>query len=113
VVSQFRVDILGTQGRKCIVPDEVLFVNGIPLALVECKKPGSPLKTAIDQHLRYADRRSAPVQEGNERLFCTMQLVVATTSDKAALGSITSGSQHYAQWRDPYPSHQGNRAAAT
>ena len=44
VVSQFRVDIPGTQSRKCIVPDEVLFVNGIPLALVECKKPGSPLK---------------------------------------------------------------------
>ena len=40
VVSQFRVDIPGTQGRRCIVPDEVLFVNGIPLVLVECKKPG-------------------------------------------------------------------------
>jgi type I restriction enzyme R subunit len=44
VVSQFRVDIPGTQGRKCITPDEVLFVNGIPLALVECKKPGSPME---------------------------------------------------------------------
>ena len=85
------------------MPDEVLFVNGIPLALVECKKPGSPLKTAIDQHLRYADRRDAPVQEGNEKLFHTVQLLVATTGDKAALGSITSGPRHYAQWRDPYP----------
>ena len=66
VVSQFRVDIPGTQGRKCIVPDEVLFVNGIPLALVECKKPGSPLKTAISQHLRYADRRERP-RPGGER----------------------------------------------
>jgi type I restriction enzyme R subunit len=103
VISQFRVDIPGTQGRKCIVPDEVLFVNGVPLALVECKKPGSPLKTAIDQHLRYAERRDAPVQEGNEKLFHTIQLLVATTGDKAALGSITSGPLHYAQWRDPYP----------
>ena len=103
VVSQFRVDVPRAQGRKCIVPDEVLFVNGIPLALIECKKPESPLKTAIDQHLRYADRRNAPMQEGNEKLFHTVQLVIATCGDKAALGSITSGPQHYAQWRDPYP----------
>lgn len=110
VISQFRVDIPGTQGRKCIVPDEVLFVNGIPLAVVECKKPGSPLKSAVDQHLRYADRRGATVQEGNEKLFHTVQLLVATTGDKAALGSITSQAEHYAQWRDPYPLTVGELA---
>jgi type I restriction enzyme R subunit len=103
VVSQFRVDIPGTQSRKCIVPDEVLFVNGIPLALVECKKPGSALGEAVKQHLRYADRRGAQPQEGNAKLFHTMQLLIATCGDKAALGSITSGPQHYAPWRDPYP----------
>ena len=32
-----------------------------------------------------------------------IRLLVATTGDKAALGSITSGPRHYAQWRDPYP----------
>ena len=103
VISQFRVDIPGTQGRKYIVPDEVLFVNGIPLALVECKKPGSALGEAVKQHLRYADRRGAQPQEGNAKLFHTMQLLIATSGDKAALGSITSGPQHYAPWRDPYP----------
>ncbi len=103
VVSQFRVDIPGTQGRKCIVPDEVLFVNGIPLALVECKKPGSALGEAVKQHLRYADRRGAQPQEGNAKLFHTMQLLIATCGDKAVLGSITSGPQHYIPWCDPYP----------
>ena len=103
VVSQFRLDIPGTQGRKCIVPDEVLFVNGIPLALVECKKPGSALGEAVKQHLRYADRRGAQPQEGNAKLFHTMQLLIATCGDKAALGSVTSGPQHYIPWCDPYP----------
>jgi type I restriction enzyme R subunit len=103
VISQFRVDIPGTRGRKYIVPDEVLFINGIPIALVECKKPGSALGEAVKQHLRYADRRGAQVQEGNTKLFHTMQLLIATSGDKAALGSITSGPQHYAPWRDPYP----------
>lgn len=102
VVSQFRVDIPGVQNR-CIVPDEVLFVNGIPLALIECKQPDSQLKTAIDQHFRYAERRPAQAREGNEKLFHTIQLLVATCGDKARLGSITSGAEHYATWSDPYP----------
>ena len=69
VVSQFRVDIPGTQGRRYIVPDEVLFVNGIPLVLVECKRPGAPIAEAVSQHLRYADRRNADTPEGSPRLF--------------------------------------------
>lgn len=58
---------------------------------------------AIKQHLRYADRRKAPTPEGNPRLFHTMQLLVATSGDKALLGTITSGPEHYQAWRDPYP----------
>ncbi len=105
VVSQFRVDIPGTQGKKFIVPDEVLFVNGIPLALVECKKPGTgeAMAEAIRQHLRYADRRGSIAPEGNPKLFHTMQLLVATCGDRAMLGSVTSNPEHYAPWRDPYP----------
>jgi type I restriction enzyme R subunit len=105
LVSQFRVDIPGTQGKKCIVPDEVLFVNGIPFALIECKKPGTDeaIAEAIRQHMRYADRRGAEVPEGNPKLFHTMQLLVATCGDRARLGSITSEPEHYERWRDPYP----------
>jgi type I restriction enzyme R subunit len=105
IVSQFRLDIPGAQGRKFIVPDEVLFVNGIPLALVECKKPGSTeaMAEAIRQHLRYADRRGSIAPEGNPKLFHTIQLLVATCRDRAMLGSITSNPEHYAPWRDPYP----------
>lgn len=105
VVSQFRLDIPGTQGKKFIVPDEVLFVNGISLVLVECKKPGTSeaMAEAIRQHLRYADRRGSIAPEGNPKLFHTMQLMVATCGDRAVLGSITSGPEHYTPWRDPYP----------
>src|SRR6266851_1469251 len=105
VVSQFRLDIPGTQGKRCIVPDEVLFVNGIPLAVIECKKPGTDgaILEAIRQLHRYADRRGASVPEGNSRLFHTVQLTVATCGDRARLGSLTSDAEHYEMWRDPYP----------
>lgn len=113
VVSQFRVDEPGTQGAKYVVPDLVLFVNGIPLVVIECKKPyaeGS-IAEAVKQILRYANRRGASVPEGNEKLFHTVQLTVATCSDRARLGTITSGPEHYATWRDPYPLTRDELAA--
>ena len=103
VVSQFRVDIPGTQGRRYIVPDEVLFVNGIPLVLVECKRLGAPIAEGVSQHLRYADQRNADIPEGSPRLFHTVQLLVATSGEVAVLGSVSSQADHYAPWRDPYP----------
>jgi type I restriction enzyme R subunit len=103
VISQFRVDIPGTQGRRYIVPDEVLLVNGIPLVLVECKRRGAPIAEAVSQHLRYADRRNADTPEGSPRLFHTLQLLVATSGEAAVLGTVSSHADHYAPWRDPYP----------
>ncbi|MCK4787299.1 MAG: hypothetical protein KAV87_26305 [Desulfobacteraceae bacterium] len=36
-INQFRVDVPG--GKTFIAPDIVLFVNGIPIVVVECKSP--------------------------------------------------------------------------
>ena len=36
-INQFRVDVPG--GKTFISPDIVLFVNGIPFVVVECKSP--------------------------------------------------------------------------
>jgi len=51
VIDQLRVDQPGGHAKKLITPDLVLFVDGIPLVVVECKAPGiaSPLEQAIDQ----------------------------------------------------------------
>src|SRR6266487_934315 len=71
VVNQFRVDEPVGQGRKFIAPDLVLFVNGIPLVVIEAKSPTvvEPMVKAIRQLRRYANQRGQP--EGNERLFYT------------------------------------------
>lgn len=54
VVRQFRVD-----GHQTIIPDAVLFVNGIPLVVVECKSPtiNDPIGAGIEQLLRYTNQR--------------------------------------------------------
>ena len=103
VVNQFRVDEPGGQGHKFIAPDLVLFVNGIPLVVIEAKSPTvvEPMVKAIRQLRRYAGQRGQP--EGNERLFYTNQLVVATCFEKALVGTFTSEDEHYAEWKTTEP----------
>jgi type I restriction enzyme R subunit len=103
VVNQFRVDEPGGQGRKYIAPDLVLFVNGIPLVVIEAKSPGvvEPMVKAIRQLRRYANQRGQP--EGNERLFYTNQFVMATSFEKALVGTFTAEDEHFAEWKTTEP----------
>jgi len=100
-ISQFKVNITGTE--KHIVPDIVLFVNGLPLVVVECKSPAiaDPISEAITQLMRYCNRRG--VIEGNEKLFWYNLFVVATSNQVAKYGTITSEYEHFVEWKDPYP----------
>jgi type I restriction enzyme, R subunit len=105
-VNQFRVDEPGGQTHKFIVPDVVLFVNGIPLVVIECKSPyvTDPAAQAIGQLQRYANQRAhVHNDEGNERLFHANQLVIATHYDKAMVGTFTSSSDHFAEWKETEP----------
>ena len=81
-INQFRVDPPGAQGdRGFIIADAVLFVNGIPLVVIECKSPNitDPMEAAIDQLLRYSNQREwVETDEGVERLFHYNQIMVAT-----------------------------------
>lgn len=99
-VCQFKVS--GT--NQNIIPDIVLFVNGLPLAVIECKSPSitNPIETGIDQLLMYANRRNPHENEGAERLFYYNQLMVSTCMDKARVGTITSRMEHYLEWKEPY-----------
>ena len=94
-----------TRGKAFIVPDLVLLVNGIPLVVVECKSPSvpEPLADAVDQLRRYTNQRRASGEvddnEGNEPLFHTNQLLIATSFDEARVGSVGAAFRHYAAWK--------------
>jgi len=119
VVNQYRVDCpLGyTRGKAFIVPDLALLVNGIPLVVVECKSPSvpEPLAEAVDQLRRYSNQRRASGEvddnEGNEPLFHTNQLLIATSFDEARVGSVGAAFRHYAAWKTVVgPDGQGTEA---
>ncbi len=107
VVNQFRVDCPPgyNRGKAFIVPDVVLLVNGIPLVVIECKSPSvpEPLADAIDQLRRYSNQRRANGEvddnEGNEPLFHSNQLLIASSFDEARVGTIGAEFRHYGAWK--------------
>lgn len=102
-ISQFKVAIPGTDHH--IIPDIVLFINGLPIGVVECKSPKiiDAIPEAIDQLMRYSEQRDA-AQEGNKELFAYNQFLIVTSRNQAKFGTITTKSEkHFYRWTDPYP----------
>ncbi len=105
VVSQFRIDPPGIKGPKgSLRPDLVLFVNGIPLVVIECKDAGvDKLNQGIQDLLFYSNQRHSPTPEGIERLFHYNQLMISCSPGRAVVGTVGSQPKHYLEWRDTIP----------
>ncbi len=102
-ISQFKVAVTGTDHH--IIPDITLFVNGLPLVVVEAKssKVKEPIPEAIDQLMRYSEQRG-DTGEGNKELFFYNQFIVTTCRTEAKFGTISSHNEkHFYRWTDPYP----------
>ena len=105
-INQFRIDTPGCV-KQFIIPDIVLFVNGIPLIVVECKKGGptcaNPMAEAFEQLQRYMNQRKATKQqglkEGEPRLFHCNMLLIRSSGVEADYGTITSGEEHFYPWK--------------
>ncbi|MEM1145242.1 MAG: HsdR family type I site-specific deoxyribonuclease, partial [Pseudomonadota bacterium] len=109
-INQFRIDTPGGV-KGFMIADIVLFINGIPLGMVECKKGGpncaNPMAEAFLQLQRYMNRREDPTgerfREGELRLFHTNLLLIRTCGIEADYGTITSGEEHYYPWKTQWP----------
>ncbi|QLA20938.1 type I restriction endonuclease subunit R [Desulfolutivibrio sulfoxidireducens] len=105
-INQFRVDTPGGV-KRFILPDIVLFVNGLPLVVAECKEPeanaANAMYEAYRQLRRYSDQReeaaAAGLREGEPRLFHCNQLLIRTCGLRADFGTITATDEHFFAWR--------------
>ena len=89
-VNQFTVIENGRNRR----PDLIVFVNGMPLAVVELKNPGSENATlagAFNQLQTYKDQIPS--------LFRTNGLLVTSDGLLARVGSLTADSERFMPWR--------------
>ena len=105
-INQFRVVTPGGP-RAGIIPDIVLFVNGLPFCVIECKDVdvADPISSAVDQIMRYANTREVEfgIDEGEERLFHYNLFSIATHGEEARVGSITGDFEYYLNWKDIFP----------
>ncbi|WP_044212109.1 type I restriction endonuclease subunit R [Flammeovirga sp. OC4] len=105
-INQFRIDT-PHGARKAIIPDIVLFVNGLPLSVIECKDVdvADPLSEGINQIQRYANTRDDDfgIKEGEEKLFHYNLFSIATHGEEARFGTITGDFEYYLNWKDIFP----------
>jgi len=91
--NQLRVH--GAVVRK---PDVVVYVNGIPLVVIEAKSPISPSQNAwdaVDQIAMY---------EGDvPRLFFSNLFNIATSDTTFLYGATGAPREYWFRWRDPWP----------
>ncbi|MGE0557346.1 MAG: type I restriction endonuclease subunit R [Burkholderiales bacterium] len=117
-INQFRVDTPGCV-KDFIIPDIVLFVNGIPLVVIEAKigdaNTANPLHAAFEQLLRYRNARpetaAAGLREGEPRLFQPNLLLIRTCGEKAEFGTLSSGHEHFYAWKDIWPESRRSYAS--
>ncbi|MGL4731529.1 MAG: type I restriction endonuclease subunit R [Clostridium sp.] len=97
--------------QETIRPDIVVFINGMPIAVLECKSPFKETKNnenvgkfdGFQQLRRYMNGRDANFVEGAERLFYTNFITGILNKYTAFIGTISSGYKHYVEWKDAYP----------
>ncbi len=105
-INQFRLLTPGAS-RQGIIPDIVLFLNGLPLVVVEAKDfdVAEPLSEAFLQVTRYANTREDDygVKEGEERLFHYNLFSIITHGHEARVGTISADFDFYNNWVDIFP----------
>ena len=89
-VSQFVV-INGQHNRR---PDVVVFVNGLPLAVIELKAPGSESATLVS-----AFNQLQTYKQQIPQLFHTNALLVTSDGIAARLGSLSANLERFMPWR--------------
>ncbi len=89
-VSQFVV-INGQNNRR---PDVVVFVNGLPLGVIELKAPGS-----AGAHLLGAFNQLQTYKQQIPALFHTNALLVTSDGIAARIGSLSADLERFMPWR--------------
>ena len=93
VVEEFEVERTASKD-KCR-PDVVLFVNGIPLCIIECKQSGKDMvEQAISQNIRNQGEDYIP------KLFVFSQVLLAVAANDAAYATTGTPAAFWARWRE-------------
>lgn len=91
VTEEFSVERLNGKFAR---PDIVIMVNGIPLAVIECKKASVAVEEGIKQNVRNWQPDYIP------QLFKFAQIVIAANPDNVKYGTAGTTQEYYCKWHE-------------
>lgn len=98
VTEEFSV--LRMNGKDYARPDIVLFVNGIPLAVIECKDASVPIIQAISQNIRNQKPDYIP------QLFKFIQIIMAANKNETKYATCGTPDKFWSTWNEQYVEKQ-------
>lgn len=100
VTEEFSV--LRSERTDTYRPDIVLFVNGIPIVVIECKSPNikEPIDKAIEQHLRNQQ------ENGIRSLYHYSNVLMALSVNEANYGTTATKKEFWSVWKEQFKNQQ-------
>ncbi len=92
VTEEYLVE--SSDGGHKAIPDIVLFVNGIPFAVIECKAPYVAVEQSIDQMRRNQQSSYIP------QLFKYVQIVMATNKNAVQYATVGTEKKYWSVWKE-------------
>lgn len=98
-----ELEVLSAQGTHYRTPDVVCYVNGIPLVVMEAKRPESgggshPAKAMVNEGISQHLRNQRPDEIPN--LFAYAQLLLSISQTEGRYGTTHTAAKFWAKWRE-------------
>ena len=98
-----ELEVLAAQGTHHRTPDVVAYVNGIPLVVIEAKRPESgggshPAKAMVSEGISQHLRNQRPDEIPN--LFAYAQLLLSISQTEGRYGTTHTAAKFWAKWRE-------------
>lgn len=98
-----ELEVLAAQGTHHRTPDVVGYVNGIPLVVIEAKRPESgggshPAKAMVNEGISQHLRNQRPDEIPN--LFAYTQLLLSISQTEGRYGTTHTAAKFWAKWRE-------------
>lgn len=98
ITEEFTVNrVEQNESIKARRPDLVLFINGIPLVVIELKKSSISYENGINQLLKEQKKDEIP------HLFKFVQLVIAGNTNEAKYATVGTPKKFYSVWKEKNP----------
>ncbi len=86
--------VVSADGEHTVRPDIVLFVNGIPFGVIECKAPHISVEQGVEQMWRNQQDEYIP------QLFKYVQIVMATNKNYVKYATAGTSKKYWSVWKE-------------